>query len=257
MSDNEVPPGDAARAEDLRRRISYHSARYNTDDAPEISDADYDDLVRELIDLEERYPELRTPDSPTQTRRRSAVDAVRAGPSSGPDDEPRQRVRRAEHAGVGAADHARRARGCRRGVRLRAQDRRNCHVDHVSRRPVRAGGDPWRRQDRRGRHGQCRDGEGGSRQACPGPTKKGPVPTCGRGEGRGVHATALVRGAEPPAGRGRAQSLRQPAQLGGRIAQAEGRLDHSDARPFVLGIPACRAWKAPTHRFGIRRRSTC
>ncbi len=66
MSLDEVPPGDAARAEDLRRQIFYHSARYHTDDAPEISDADYDDLVRELAALEERYPELRTPDSPTQ-----------------------------------------------------------------------------------------------------------------------------------------------------------------------------------------------
>ncbi|MGO9342952.1 MAG: NAD-dependent DNA ligase LigA [Acidimicrobiales bacterium] len=66
MSVDEAPPGDAARAEDLRRRIAYHSARYHTDDAPEISDAEYDDLVRELIALEESYPELRTPDSPTQ-----------------------------------------------------------------------------------------------------------------------------------------------------------------------------------------------
>ena len=63
----EVPPGDAARAEDLRRQISTTARATTTDDAPEISDADYDDLVRELVALEEHYPELRTPDSPTQT----------------------------------------------------------------------------------------------------------------------------------------------------------------------------------------------
>jgi DNA ligase (NAD+) len=63
----DVPPADAARAEELRELIRYHSARYNVDDAPEISDAEYDDLVRELLALEEQHPELRTPDSPTQT----------------------------------------------------------------------------------------------------------------------------------------------------------------------------------------------
>jgi DNA ligase (NAD+) len=62
-----VPPADAARATDLATQIRYHSARYNQDDAPEISDAEYDELVRELLALEERYPALKTPDSPTQT----------------------------------------------------------------------------------------------------------------------------------------------------------------------------------------------
>jgi DNA ligase (NAD+) len=61
------PPVDAARADELRRLTAYHGARYHQDDAPEIADADYDDLVRELLSLEERHPELRIPDSPTQT----------------------------------------------------------------------------------------------------------------------------------------------------------------------------------------------
>jgi DNA ligase (NAD+) len=63
----DVPPGDEARADDLRRQIVHHSSRYHQDDAPEISDADYDDLVRELYALEEKYPALQTADSPTQT----------------------------------------------------------------------------------------------------------------------------------------------------------------------------------------------
>jgi DNA ligase (NAD+) len=63
----DVPPGDAARVDDLRRQIVYHSSRYHQDDAPEISDADYDDLVRELTALEEKYHELRNAESPTQT----------------------------------------------------------------------------------------------------------------------------------------------------------------------------------------------
>jgi DNA ligase (NAD+) len=54
------------RAEDLRRQIGYHDHRYYVLDDPEISDTEYDDLLRELRQLEDENPELRTPDSPTQ-----------------------------------------------------------------------------------------------------------------------------------------------------------------------------------------------
>lgn len=54
------------RAEELRREIAYHDYRYHVLDAPEISDAQYDRLVRELQALEKEYPDLITPDSPTQ-----------------------------------------------------------------------------------------------------------------------------------------------------------------------------------------------
>ena len=57
----------AERAERLRRTIEHHNRRYYEFDDPEISDAEYDTLVRELQALEEEYPDLRTPDSPTQT----------------------------------------------------------------------------------------------------------------------------------------------------------------------------------------------
>ncbi|MDH3681559.1 MAG: NAD-dependent DNA ligase LigA [Acidimicrobiia bacterium] len=56
----------AARAAELRDLIAYHNERYHTLDAPEIPDADYDALVRELQAIEERHPELRTEDSPTR-----------------------------------------------------------------------------------------------------------------------------------------------------------------------------------------------
>jgi DNA ligase (NAD+) len=58
--------GPAARAAELRRLIERHAHRYYVLDDPEISDPEYDDLLRELIELEERHPELRRPDSPTQ-----------------------------------------------------------------------------------------------------------------------------------------------------------------------------------------------
>lgn len=54
------------KADSLRRRIEHHNRRYYRDDAPEISDAEYDALFRELLDLEREHPGLATPDSPTR-----------------------------------------------------------------------------------------------------------------------------------------------------------------------------------------------
>jgi DNA ligase (NAD+) len=60
-------PGDpAARAAELAGLIRYHNDRYYGLDAPEVSDAEYDDLIRELRALEEAHPELVGPESPTQ-----------------------------------------------------------------------------------------------------------------------------------------------------------------------------------------------
>ena len=55
-----------ARAAQLRQIIEEHNRRYYEEAAPTVSDQEYDALYRELADLEEQYPELRTPDSPTQ-----------------------------------------------------------------------------------------------------------------------------------------------------------------------------------------------
>src|SRR3954447_9086858 len=59
-------PDPVARAGELRDLIEYHNRRYFELDDPEIADADFDALVRELRAIEEAHPELRTPDSPTQ-----------------------------------------------------------------------------------------------------------------------------------------------------------------------------------------------
>jgi len=56
----------AARAERLRREINRHNYLYYVLDRPEISDAEYDRLMRELEEIEAAHPELITPDSPTQ-----------------------------------------------------------------------------------------------------------------------------------------------------------------------------------------------
>ncbi|QJR14136.1 NAD-dependent DNA ligase LigA [Usitatibacter palustris] len=56
----------AARVEELRREIERHNRLYHAEDAPEVSDAEYDALFRELQSLETAHPELLSPDSPTQ-----------------------------------------------------------------------------------------------------------------------------------------------------------------------------------------------
>lgn len=61
-----VPPDAAARAADLRLQIARANHAYYTLDAPEIADAEYDRLFRELQALEAAHPALLTPDSPTQ-----------------------------------------------------------------------------------------------------------------------------------------------------------------------------------------------
>ena len=61
-----VPPEVERRVEDLRATIEHHNRAYHELDEPEIPDADYDVLVRELRQLEAQFPELITPDSPTK-----------------------------------------------------------------------------------------------------------------------------------------------------------------------------------------------
>ena len=59
-------PAPADRAAELRAQLHHHAHRYYTLDDPEIPDAEYDKLFRELQALESEHPALRTPDSPTQ-----------------------------------------------------------------------------------------------------------------------------------------------------------------------------------------------
>jgi DNA ligase (NAD+) len=59
-------PAAVTRVEELRRLIARHDHLYYVEDRPEVTDAEYDRLVRELRDLETRHPELTSPDSPTQ-----------------------------------------------------------------------------------------------------------------------------------------------------------------------------------------------
>ncbi|MFW5837503.1 MAG: DNA ligase LigA-related protein, partial [Desulfovibrionaceae bacterium] len=66
MTHSKPTPQAAQRARELRELIAFHDHRYYVLDDPQITDAEYDELFRELADLEQDHPELRTPDSPTQ-----------------------------------------------------------------------------------------------------------------------------------------------------------------------------------------------
>ncbi len=61
-----APAAVRKRAAELREQLEHHNYRYYVLDQPEISDAQYDKLLRELQQIESDHPELITPDSPTQ-----------------------------------------------------------------------------------------------------------------------------------------------------------------------------------------------
>ena len=63
------------KAEHLRKKLRHHSYLYYVLDKPEISDFEFDKLYRELVDLEDAYPEIITPDSPTRRVGGKASDA--------------------------------------------------------------------------------------------------------------------------------------------------------------------------------------
>ncbi|MEV7736342.1 NAD-dependent DNA ligase LigA [Streptomyces sp. NPDC088921] len=66
QAETAVPAEAREKHAQLAEQIEEHRFRYYVNDAPVISDADFDKLLRSLESLEEEYPELRTPDSPTQ-----------------------------------------------------------------------------------------------------------------------------------------------------------------------------------------------
>ncbi len=71
MNENEAKK----RIDELRKLINYHNHRYYVLDSPEISDAEYDEFIKELQHLEEEFPQFLTPDSPTQRVGAAPVEA--------------------------------------------------------------------------------------------------------------------------------------------------------------------------------------
>ena len=241
----------SARVEELRALIRYHNQRYHELDDPEISDADYDALVRELRRLEEQYPALITPDSPTQQVGERGVGHLRPGRAPGADDEPRQRLRpRSELRAWGSAGRAgpgrRRRRASCASSRSTAWPCRCATRAAGSCRPPRAATGGWARTS---------------------PPTSPPSPRCpsgsrgaperARGAGRGVHAGRRLRGAQPAPGRGRPEGVRQPAQLGRRAACARRTRASPRSRELSLWcLPARRGRGRPGRSRATTRRSS-
>jgi DNA ligase (NAD+) len=65
MEENEEKQKALKRIKELRELIRHHDYLYYVLNQPEISDYEYDKLYKELVELEKKYPEFITPDSPT------------------------------------------------------------------------------------------------------------------------------------------------------------------------------------------------
>jgi DNA ligase (NAD+) len=74
---SDLPNEIQAEAAELRQRLEYHNQLYYQEARPEISDLEYDQLLKRLVELEAKYPALRSPDSPTQKVGGAPIDAFR------------------------------------------------------------------------------------------------------------------------------------------------------------------------------------
>ncbi|MEL7238210.1 MAG: hypothetical protein AAGK78_05050, partial [Planctomycetota bacterium] len=68
-------PSPKQRVDQLRTELQRHNRLYYVDNKPEISDREYDEMLAELADLEEKHPDLSSPDSPTQRVGGEPIDA--------------------------------------------------------------------------------------------------------------------------------------------------------------------------------------
>ena len=228
-----------ARHADLVEQVRRANRLYHEEDAPELTDAEYDQLFRRLVALETAFPALVTPDSPTQK--------VGGTPAGGRFPEIRHQrpmlslSNAFSHDELRAFD-ARVRRGARpprrprtgRGPDLRrgAQDRRPRRLAALRAGPVHARCDARRRHDGRGRDAEPADD----------PRDPGPPRRAGddRGAGRGVHAQGRVRAHQCRARRARPRAVREPPQQRRGLAPPEGPV--GDRRPAALdmALPARR-----------------
>src|SRR5215472_11684742 len=191
---------------ELSEKLTEAQYRYHVLDAPSISDAEYDADLRTLNEIEERFPEMRTPDSPTQ----------RVGGALSTLFTPVEHLERLlsldnvfsaeEFTGWGE-----------RAVPVRAEDRRARDQHRVPAGAAGPGGHQGRRADRRGR-----DAERPDDQVDTGPAHRVRDARRARGAGRGFPARGRVLPAERVPPGGREARVRQPAERGGRVASAEG-----------------------------------
>ena len=137
----------------LAKEIARHDKLYHDQDAPEISDAEYDALVRENRELEERFPQLVRADSPSRRLGAAPTTALAKVAHARPmlsldnafsDEEVAEFVARVRRFLALPTE--------RRGVHRRAEDRRPVLLAALREGRAGAGGDARRRHGGRGRH---------------------------------------------------------------------------------------------------------
>ena len=210
---------------DLAEQVRAHQFAYYVLDEPTISDAEYDALMRRLEELEDAYPELRTPDSPTQQvggdvlHRRSPRSTTSSGCSAWTTRSPPRSWRPGRTRVERDAGAVPRRYLCELKVDGLA-------VNLVyERRPAGARRHPRRRPHRRGRHPQRPHHRGRPAPA----RRRRPSRACVEVRGEVFFPVGGLRGAQRAPGRGRQGAVRQPAQRRRRVAAAEGPAGHRDA----------------------------
>ena len=235
MAEIELTEAEAAnRLMRLAKEIARHDKLYHDQDAPEISDADYDALVRENRELEERFPQLVRADSPS--KRLGAAPTTRAcqGRARAADAQPRECFFGTRRSSEFVARVKRfLALPADAFVAMTAEpkiDGLSCSLRY-ERGELVLGGDARRR---RGRRGCYRRTSAPSRDI---PQRIADGTRRARSARRSVHVEGRLRGAERAAGSGRRQDLRQPAQRRGRLASPEGPGHH---RRAAAALPRAR-----------------
>ena len=225
----------AERVEHLRERIRYYNKLYYELDAPEIPDGEWDALMRELLALEEEYPDLITPDSPSRqiggTPSTTFEPVVHAVPMMSLDN---------------AMDaHELTAWGGRLTRRMAELGDAVEAVEFVCELKIDGLAVSIRYEDGRlaqaatrgdGRTGEDVTANVRTIDVLPERLPAG-APARARGAGRDLPAHRHLREAQPGSGRDGATHLCQPPQHGGGLAAPEGPDHHRGAPAEVLDVP--------------------
>ena len=223
------PEAEASRRHaELTEQLNEARWRYHVLDAPTISDGEFDAMMRELNAIEDAFPALRTPDSPTQQVGGPPSTTFTAGGAPAAADEPGQRVqpRGARPLGGPAVREL--------GEKRLEQSGYLCElkVDGLALDLVYEQGRLIRAATRGdGRVGEDVTANVRTITVIPERLTGADVPDGARGPRRGLLRGRGVRRAERGAGRRRQGAVRQPAQRGGRIAAAEGSPGDRVAQP--------------------------
>ena len=246
---SEVPSDVGARVpSELAAQIRYHRERYFNDDDPEISDGEFDELVRELEALVEQYPALDTGDTPL---------AEVGAPVSATFAPVRHVVRMLSLDNVFDRDellawHARIERVITDPVTFVGEPKLDglaisLLYDHGTLVQAATRGD--------GEVGEDVTANVKTISVIPHALTAATPAGTARSPRRGVHAVRVVRGAQPPAGRSRGALVRQSPQRRRGEPAPEGPACHRVARSLVLRVPARRARRRATRWPRITTRS--